>query len=149
MTNAAFDQAAASGGVGLGDYLIYPDQPLPALSVGRNMAYRAVSRERPDQAYFALVCDPAALPRLEAIEAALAAPAARGQGQLADDVFALGMTAAFLLLGGNPAAGLVEDDLLRARIDFGSYTTLIADRRIPVSMIDFMRGLLADDPKLR
>src|SRR3954453_15546703 len=69
MTNAAFDQAGASGGGGLGDCLVYPEPPLPALSVGRNMAYCAVSRERPDQAYFALVCDPAALPRLEAMEA--------------------------------------------------------------------------------
>ena len=268
MTNAAFDQAAASGGVGLGDYLIYPEQPLPALSVDRNMAYRAASGERPEQAYFALVCDPASLPRLDAMEAirkvasptlltpldwrvvewppsgrrnvvivfdkpedgrlfaslndtipplgeevvirdylqpivaalralaaagivhgavsptnilfrqasrqglvlgecvstataarqpiyflpiegALAAPAARGHGQAADDIFALGMTAAFLLLGSNPVAGLVEDDLLRARIDFGSYTSIIADRRIPVGMIDIMRGLLADDAKLR
>lgn len=268
MASAAYDQAAASGGVGLGDYLIDPEQPLPALSAGRNMAYRAVSREQPDQTYFALVCDPGALPRLDAleairklacptlltplewqvidwppsgrrnvtlvfdkpedgrfvatlgetipplgeevvirdylqpivaalralasagivhgavnptnilfreaarqrlvlgecvsaatasrqpsyflpIEAALAAPAARGQGQSADDVFALGVTAAFLLLGGNPVAGLVEDDLLRARIGVGSYSAIIAERRIPVGMIDLMRGLLADEAKLR
>jgi len=83
------------------------------------------------------------------IEAALAAPAARGRGQLADDIFALGMTAAFLLLGGNPVAGLAEDAVLRARIEFGSYSAIIADRRIPVGMIDLMRGLLADDAKLR
>src|SRR5882672_793631 len=69
MTNAALDQAAASGGVGLGDYLIDPEQPLPALSVGRNMAYRAVSRGRSEQGYFALVCDPTAQPRLDAMEA--------------------------------------------------------------------------------
>jgi eukaryotic-like serine/threonine-protein kinase len=268
MANAAYDESAASGGVGLGDYLIYPEQPLPALSVGRNLAYRAVSRERPEQGYFALVCDPAALPRLDAmeairkvasptlltpldwqvidwppsgrcnvmivfdkpedgrfvaslgetlpplgeevvirdylqpmvaalqalataglvhgavnptnilfraaprrsavlgecvsmatasrqptyflpIEAALAAPAGRGRGQPADDIFALGVTAAFLLLGRSPVAGLVEDDLLRARTDVGSYGAIIADWRIPVGMIDLMRGLLADDAKLR
>jgi hypothetical protein len=62
MATAAYDRAAASGGVGLGDYLIYPEQPLPALSVGSNMAYRAISRERPERACFALVCDPASLP---------------------------------------------------------------------------------------
>jgi eukaryotic-like serine/threonine-protein kinase len=260
MANAADDLAAMSDGVALGDYLIYPEQPVPALSVGRNLAYRAASRERPDQAYFALVCDPAALPRLDAmdairkvasptlltplewqviewppsgrrnvtivfdrpedgrfiaslnetvpplgdeivireylqpivaalgalaaagivhgavnptnilfrqaarqglalgecvstatasrqpsyflpIEAALAAPAARGRGQTADDVFALGVTAAFLLLGGNPVAGLAEDDLLRARIESGSYGAIIADRRIPVGMIDLRWNL--------
>src|SRR4051812_22646733 len=69
MANAAYDQAAASGGVGLGDFLIHPEQPLPALSVGRNLAYSATSRERAEQPYFALVCDRAALPRLDAMEA--------------------------------------------------------------------------------
>ena len=268
MADAANDLAAAPGGVGLGDYQIYPEQPLPGLSAGNNVAYRARSRARPEHAFFALVCDPAALPRIEImsavrkiasatlltplewqvidwppgdrrnlaivfdkpedgrlvaslgetiaplgddavirdylvpivatlralvgagivhgainptnilfrealrrrvvlgecvstaaaarqptaflpIEAALAAPAARGRGQLADDVFALGVTTAFLVLGGNPVAGLAEDALMRARIDVGSYGAIIADRRIPVGMVELLRGLLADDPKLR
>jgi eukaryotic-like serine/threonine-protein kinase len=83
------------------------------------------------------------------IEAAMAAPAARGGGQPADDVFALGVTLACLLLGGDPVLGMAEDVLLRARIEHGSYIAMIADRRIPISMIDLLRGLLADDPKLR
>jgi eukaryotic-like serine/threonine-protein kinase len=268
MASAAHDLAAASGGVGLGDYELFPEHPLPGLSVGNNAAYRATSRERPEHAYFALVCDPAALPRIEVmaalrkiagtplltplewqiidwppsarrnvaivferpedgrfvaslgetvaplgdeavirdylipivsalralsiagivhgalnptnllfreaprrrvvlgecvstaaaarqpaiflpIEAALAAPASRGSGQLSDDIFALGTTAAFLVLGGNPAAGIPEDDLLRARIDSGSYSAITGERRIPVGMVELLRGLLADDPKLR
>jgi eukaryotic-like serine/threonine-protein kinase len=268
MANAAHDLAAASGGVALGDYQLYPEHPLPGLSVGNNVAYRATARERPELAFFALVCDPAAQPRIDVmpairksagtalltplewqvidwppsarrsvaivfdrpedgrfvaslgetvaplgdeaiirdylmpivsalralnvagivhgavnptnllfreaprrgvvlgecvstalaarqpgiflpIEAALAAPAARGRGQLTDDVFALGATAAFLMLGGNPAAGIPEDDLLRTRIDIGSYGAIIGDRRVPVGIVELLRGLLADDPKLR
>lgn len=268
MASAADDPAAASGGVSLGDYQLHPEHPLPGLSVGNNVAYRATSRERPERAFFALVCDPAALPRIEVmpavrkiagaplltplewqvidwppsgrrnvaivfdrpadgrfvaslgetvtplgdeaiirdylmpivaalralniagvvhgainptnllfreaprrrvvlgecvstapaarqpiiflpIEAALAAPASRGRGQLADDVFALGATAAFLMLGGNPVAGVPADDLLRSRIEIGSYAAIIGERRIPVGMLELLRGLLADDPKLR
>jgi eukaryotic-like serine/threonine-protein kinase len=268
MEDAAHDPAAASGGVGLGDYLLYPEQPLAALSVGRNLAYRAVSRERPERACFALVCDPASRPRLDVmdtirkvaspsllgpldwkvidwppsgrrnvaivfdkpeggrlfaslgetvappgdevvirdyvspivaalralsmagiahgavnptnllfpesprqrvvlgecvstatavrqpaiflpIEAALAAPAARGNGQLTDDIFALGVTVAFLVLGGNPVSGLADEAVLRARIELGSYGAIIGDRRLSAGLIDLVRGLVVDDAKLR
>src|SRR5438552_1920721 len=266
MQIAAHDQAA-SGGIGLGEYRIQPEHPLPGLSSGLNVAYHATSVEQPGKAFFALVCERASFPRLDVmpiiraagsatlvaplawevvdwppngrrnfaivfdmpagarfvaspgataaplpedvvmrdflppivsaltalsvagvvhgavspanlmvgaarqqvvlgecvsappfvhlppaflpIEAAMAAPAARGGGQPADDVFALGMTLARLLLGGNPAIGIAEDALLRARIEYGSYITMLADRRIPIIMIDLLRGLLADDPKLR
>ncbi|HZS84547.1 MAG TPA: hypothetical protein VFA50_16860 [Stellaceae bacterium] len=83
------------------------------------------------------------------IEMAMAAPGARGQGQPADDVFGLGATLVFLLLGRNPAAGLDETPLLRARIDSGSYTALVGDKRLPVGLIELLRGLLADDAKIR
>jgi hypothetical protein len=267
MEQAAHDQAA-SGGIGLGEYRIYPERPLPGLSSGANAAYHAASVAQPDQVFFALVCERVAFPRLDImpivrkvgsttlitplawqvidwppngrrnlaivfdkpaggrfvnspgatttpvsedtvvrdylvpivsalhalatagivhgavnpanimfgeaprqqvvlgecvsapplahlpaaflpIEAAMAAPAARGGGQSGDDVFALGMTLACLLLGGNPVLGMAEDALLRARIEHGSYIAMIADRRIPISMIDLVRGLIADDPKLR
>jgi hypothetical protein len=267
MEKAAQDQAA-SGGIGLGEYRIHPERPLPGLSSGVNAAYHATSVTEPDQAFFALVCERASFPRLDImpivrkvgsatlvtplawqvidwppdgrrnlaivfdkpaggrfvnslsvtatpisedsvvreylapivaalhalatagvvhgavnpanimfgetprrqvvlgecvsapplahlpgaflpIEAAMAAPAARGGGQPADDVFALGVTLACLLLGGDPVLGMAEDVLLRARIEHGSYIAMIADRRIPISMIDLLRGLLADDPKLR
>jgi hypothetical protein len=267
MDKAAHDQAA-SGGIGLGEYRIYPERPLPGLSSGMNAAYEAASVVQPDRMFFALVCEPASLPRLDImpivrkvesatliaplawqvidwppngrrnfaivfensagsrfvaspdatttpvsehtvvrdylvpivsalhalamagvvhgavnpaniifgeaprqpvmlgecvsapplahlpaaflpIEAAMAAPAARGNGQPGDDVFALGMTLVCLLLGGNPVVGTAEDALLRARIEHGSYVAMVADQRIPTNMIDLVRGLTADDPKLR
>src|SRR6266404_1628 len=267
MDKAAHDQAA-SGGIGLGEYRIYPERPLPGLNSGLNAAYDATSGAQPDRVFFAVVCERASFPRLDImpivrkvgsatliaplawqvidwppngrrnlaivfdkpaggrfvdspdatttpisedtvvrdylvpivsalhalamagvvhgavnpaniifgeaprqrvvlgecvsapplahlpaaflpIEAAMAAPAARGGGQSGDDVFALGMTLACLLLGGNPVVGMAEDALLRARIEHGSYGAMIADQRIPTNMIDLVRGLIADDPKLR
>src|SRR5437899_11116986 len=64
MEKAAHDQAA-SGGIGLGEYRIYPERPLPGLSSGVNAAYQAASVVQPDRVFFALVCEPASLPRLD------------------------------------------------------------------------------------
>src|SRR5260221_14231922 len=47
------------------------------------------------------------------IEAALAAPPSRGQGLLADAIFALGITPACLFLGGNPAPGVADHAMMR------------------------------------
>ncbi len=83
------------------------------------------------------------------IEMAMATPGARGLGQSADDVFGLGMVVAFLALGRNPAAGIDEKALLRARVDGGSYSALVSEHRLPVGLIELLRGLLADDAKVR
>lgn len=81
------------------------------------------------------------------VETALAAPMARGEGQFSDDVFALGATAAFLLLGGHPGAapGAGEETLLDARIEQGSYAAIAGEERIPLGMIEVMRGMLSDN----
>ncbi len=83
------------------------------------------------------------------IEVAMAAPLMRGQGSIADDVFALGATLAFLVLGRNPVAGIDEEALLRARIESGSYAAIIGNNRVPLALIEMLRGTLADDPKSR
>src|SRR5258707_5630840 len=64
MEKAAQDQAA-SGGIGLGEYRIHPERPLPGLSSGVNVAYHATAAEQPDHAFFALVCERASFPRLD------------------------------------------------------------------------------------
>jgi hypothetical protein len=83
------------------------------------------------------------------IELAMTTPLARGEGQTADDLFGLGVTLAFLLLGRDPSAGLDEDMMLWSRIDFGSYAAIVGNQRLPVGLIELLRGLLADDPKVR
>ena len=83
------------------------------------------------------------------IEMATTMPLLRGHGGIGDDVFALGATLAFLVLGRDPVAGIDEKALLRARIEFGSYATLIGNNRVPLGLIEVLRGTLADDPKVR
>jgi hypothetical protein len=85
----------------------------------------------------------------ETIESGMASPLARGGGTYADDLYALGVTLALLLLGRNLAAHLDDEALLRAKIQQGSYATLVGDSRLPLAMIEVLRGLLCDDEKQR
>ena len=81
----------------------------------------------------------------ETIEMSMATPEGRGAGAYADDYYALGVTLLILMIGRNPAAHMSETDLLKRKLHQGSYATLVADQRIPLNMIEVLRGLLADD----
>ncbi len=81
----------------------------------------------------------------ETIESAMSSPIGRGGGTYADDLYSLGVTMAFLLLGRNPVAHLDDETILRAKIAQGSYSLLVADERLPLPMIEVLRGLLCDD----
>ncbi len=85
----------------------------------------------------------------ESVESGMCAPIARGSGTYADDLYALGVTILFLLLGRNPVAHLDDEALLRQKIQFGSYATLVGDERLPLPMIEVLRGLLCDDANQR
>jgi hypothetical protein len=76
-------------------------------------------------------------------------PAGRGEGSIADDVYALGVTLLSLLLGRAPLAGLDTESILRRKLEFGSYTALTADTRLPTTFADLLRGMLAEDPAHR
>ncbi|CAA7621569.1 conserved hypothetical protein [Candidatus Terasakiella magnetica] len=81
----------------------------------------------------------------ETVESGMCNPIARGSGNLADDIYSLGVTLAFLLLGRNPVAGMADDAILGAKIQQGSYNTLIGEERLPLPLIELLRGLLCDD----
>jgi eukaryotic-like serine/threonine-protein kinase len=85
----------------------------------------------------------------EPIESGLAHPMGRGAGIHADDLYALGMTVATLLLGRDPVAGVPEDELLAAKIARGSIAALLAGTSLPSRMLEPVRGLLADDARER
>lgn len=85
----------------------------------------------------------------EPISQAMADPAGRGDGTSVDDMYALGVSLVFLLLGENPVAHMSDDELISAKIEHGSYTTLCGRAQIPVPMIEPLRGLLSDDPAER
>ncbi len=76
-------------------------------------------------------------------------PTGRGDGTIADDVYALGAVLLMLTLGFNPVEGVPEDDLLRKKLDEGSFAALTGQHRLPAGMAELIRGMLADEPDHR
>ncbi|MEE9265745.1 MAG: hypothetical protein V3V86_03355 [Gammaproteobacteria bacterium] len=85
----------------------------------------------------------------EPIESAMAKPSARGLGLPADDLYSFGALLAFLLTGGEMIVGKSDEEIVRSKVLQGSYSTLLGDARVSLSMMEPLRGLLCDDPKDR
>lgn len=88
-------------------------------------------------------------PVFEPLETALCMPEGRGSGHFSDDMFSLGVTLLFLMLGYNPTRGRTGEEVMRLRLQQGSYATLVGENRVPISMIEVLRGLLHDDSRER
>jgi hypothetical protein len=88
-------------------------------------------------------------PAFETIERALCEPLGKGDGTMADDMFALGVTVLWLAVGSDPFAGTDAAQLMEARMDRGSYAAMCVNQKIPGAISEVLRGLLADDPKQR
>ncbi len=80
---------------------------------------------------------------------ALCLPAGRGDGSIADDVYALGALMVMLFLGANPVEGVPDEEVLRGKLEHGSFATLTGHHRLPAVLSDLVRGMLADDPEHR
>lgn len=76
-------------------------------------------------------------------------PAGRGDGTIADDIYALGGVLLMLALGANPVEGMAEEALLFRKLDLGSYAALVGSHRLPSGIAELLRGMLADDPDHR
>jgi len=85
----------------------------------------------------------------ESFERAMCAPGGRGTGEIADDLFALGVTALFLSLGKNPVAAIDEKELLATRAQLGSYAAYTAGLNPPGDLAPAIRSLLIDNPRDR
>jgi hypothetical protein len=82
---------------------------------------------------------------LETIESGMCIPSGRGSGTYADDMYSLGATLLMLAIGRNALHGVPDSEIIRRKIKDGSYSTLVGDERMPVSLIECFRGLLTDD----
>ncbi|MGE4044653.1 MAG: hypothetical protein AB7F35_07355, partial [Acetobacteraceae bacterium] len=80
---------------------------------------------------------------------AMCHPAARGAGTIADDVYALGVLLITLALGRMPMAGLDRLAVIRRKLELGSFAALVGDERLPPSIADLARNMLAEDPEHR
>jgi hypothetical protein len=80
---------------------------------------------------------------------AMCHPAGRGDGSIADDVYALGVLLLTLALGRLPLADLDDAAILRLKLEQGSYVALAGEERLPPIIGDLVRGMLAEDPEHR
>jgi hypothetical protein len=80
---------------------------------------------------------------------AMCHPAGRGEGSIADDVYALGVTLLSLALGRVPHAEISATDLIRRKLELGSFQALTNGQRLSPMIADLVRGMLAEDPEHR
>lgn len=80
---------------------------------------------------------------------ALCHPAGRGEGSIADDIYALGVLLITLATGRVPMADQDDDVVIRRKLDLGSFAVLTAGAQVPPYLSDLLRGMLADDPDHR
>jgi hypothetical protein len=85
----------------------------------------------------------------ETIESGSALAIGRGGGTYADDMYAFGASLLILAIGRNPLHGISDQEIIKRKVHVGSYATLVGDERMPVSLIECLRGLLTDDPEQR
>lgn len=82
----------------------------------------------------------------ETIESSMTPAVGRGKGTVADDIYALGATMLFMGLGQCPVAKMSDRDLLTAKVENGSFATLLGGEVIPGGLREPIRGMLSDDP---
>lgn len=82
----------------------------------------------------------------ETIESSMTPAVGRGKGTIADDLYALGATMLFMGLGQCPVANMSDRDLLAAKVENGSFVTLLGGEVIPGGLREPIRGMLSDDP---
>lgn len=85
----------------------------------------------------------------EPIERALADPVGRGNGSPTDDLYCFGATLAVLLREFDPMAGYSDEKIIEAKLEKGSYSSLIGKASISGALLELLRGLLYDDPLKR
>ncbi|MEQ5774409.1 protein kinase family protein [Thalassospira sp. NFXS8] len=81
----------------------------------------------------------------EPIDRMTAEAAGRGGGALSDDLYALGITIAALGIGHTPLSKFSDKEIIEMKLARGSFQTLAAHEKLPLTLIEPIRGLLCDD----
>jgi serine/threonine protein kinase len=85
----------------------------------------------------------------EPIERAQCDPLGRGLGTFEDDLYSLGVTLTVLLRTRVPMEGKSDEDIVREKIEQGSYAALTGRERFTGAILELLRGLLYDDRSQR
>jgi hypothetical protein len=80
---------------------------------------------------------------------AMCHPAGRGDGSIADDVYALGVLLLTLTAGRLPMANMDDTAVIRWKLDMGSFAALTRDIPVSGSLAELVRAMLAEDPDHR
>ncbi len=73
----------------------------------------------------------------------------RGDGDIADDIYALAVVLLCLALGRAPLAGLDDAAILRRKVELGSFDALVGPGDVSPALADLLRAMLAEDPLQR
>ena len=84
----------------------------------------------------------------EPVGSGMCQPAGRGAGNYVDDSYSFGASLVALLRG-RPLRQADDEVIIRQKILQGSYQVLVGEDRVPVQVIEVLRGLLCDDPEDR
>src|ERR1051326_7509933 len=82
----------------------------------------------------------------ETVYTAVCHPSGRGDGDIADDIYALGVLMIVLARGRDPMAGLDDKTILQRKFEFGDFGAITAGERLPPILGDLARGMLAEEP---
>ena len=83
------------------------------------------------------------------VSAALAEQGGLGTGTIANDIYAFGVCIAQILRTKDPMDGKSEAYILQAKLQKGSYATLIDKERFSGPFLELLKGVLHDDPLKR
>ena len=156
-------QAISSGETRIGEYDVVKRVVLPALEgitalFENGLVHRAI---RPDNLFFMdesrneivlgeCVTTPPGYDQpamYESVERSMCPPS--GRGESSDDVYALGIAIVMILLGYNPLKRYSMLDVIAAKVEKGTYAAVCGNARLPMSVIELLRGLMSDDENQR
>ncbi len=88
-------------------------------------------------------------PMYETVTRAMAMPSGRGVGITQDDLYSLGVCVAMIARKKNLLLGKSNEDIISAKLENGSYGSIVGKEKLPAGIGEFLRGVLQDDLEMR